>query len=53
MSEATLQQKRRKNNGKSMLNSEQILRKISKLNNNHSADKKLASFFIPCMPLRQ
>ena len=35
-----------------MLNSEEILREITKQNYNHSADKKLASFFVPRMPLR-
>ena len=36
-----------------MLNSKEILRETTKQNNNHSADKKLASFFVQRMPVRQ
>ena len=35
-----------------MFNSEQILRKVTKQNNSHLADKKLTSFLIQLMSLR-
>ena len=46
--------KKKKKGGKitkeNMFNSEQILRKDNYEKKNYSADKRLTSFFIPCMP---
>ena len=52
MSETKLQKEKKggKITGKNMFNSEQILRKNNCEKKNYSADERLTSFFIPCMP---